>query len=68
MTERMQNLIVSLRVVLVMLGFNIGLVFTSLVFGHEVISPLIGIFVCLVSWLVVEYQIRKEQDEYLRMR
>lgn len=63
-TDRIYYLIVSLRVVVLMFGFNLGLAYAALVFdrANELVFPIIGTFICLCAWLAVELQIRKENN------
>ena len=63
-TERMRTLINSLRVVIAMFGFNIGLIYACVALGHTDLlgAPLIGAFICLCAWLAVEWQIRRERN------
>ena len=64
MTDRMRYLYMCLRVVLVMLGINLGIVFATLVTGSTdaLVITLLCTFVALCSWAIVEIQIRGDQS------
>ena len=65
MTEHMRKLIISLRVVLTMLGFNLGLAFALFMFNDMVGTTVVlfSTFVCACSWYAVERQIKRERND-----
>ena len=63
MTENMRFFIVSLRVVMVTFGFNVGLTFASFMFDRMSYVSLFCTFVCACCWFIVERQIKREQND-----
>ena len=63
MTDRMSYFIVSLRIVMAMFGFNVGLTYASFVFDRMSYVSLFCTFVCACAWYAVERQIKREQND-----
>lgn len=64
MTERMRFLHMCLRVVLVMFGINLGIVFATIVTGtmNALITTLLCAFSSACAWFMMEIQIKRESD------
>ena len=64
MTDHMRHLIVSLRVVMTMLGINLGLTYGAWATDntYAMFIPMFCAFVCVCAWFIVELQIKRERN------
>lgn len=65
MTDRMRFLHMYLRVVLVMFGINLGIVFATIVTGttNAVVTTLLCAFASACAWFMMEIQIKRESHD-----
>jgi hypothetical protein len=64
-TDRMRYLHIYLRVVLVMFGINLGIVFATIVTGttNALVTTLFCAFASACAWFIMEIQIKRESND-----